>query len=240
MFFNQANKKAKQTAGKAATTKTRGAGIRSARKLYSVPVWMHERAFAGEFELGGRSYKLLFEPAQAEIADNALRLRGRLIVNDGKAGLPEVKDARATLAGIQGGIGSGPAQYKMLATGATPGPTESPTEKQQKAGETDKQAGEAAASEKAKMSRLTMTENTGPTSFAAVMFFHLDALDHRALGVPADMSHVQLNARLAPKDPTAKTLHSLYTALTNALAGEQANPRTAVALVRELNQVLAG
>ena len=238
MFFNQANKKARQPAGKAATTTARGARTISARKLYSVPVWMHERAFVGEFELGGRSYKLSFAPSQAEIADNALRLRGRLTVNDGKAGLPE--DAHATLAGIQGGIGDGPARYKMLATGATPGPTESPTEKQQKAGENDKQAVEPTASEKAKMSRLTMTENTGPTSFAAVMFFHLDALDHRALGVPADMSHVQLNARLAPKDPTAKTLHSLYTALTNALAGEQANPRTAVALVRELNQVLAG
>jgi hypothetical protein len=239
MFFNQANKKARQPARKAATT-ARGAGSTSARKLYSVPVWLHERAFAGEFELGGRSYKLTFAPAQAEIADNALRLRGRLIVNDGKAGLPEVKDARATLAGIQGGIGDGPARYKMLATGATPGPTESPTEKQQKAGENEKQAVEPVAGEKAKMSRLTMTENTGPTAFAAVMFFHLDALDHRALGVPADMSHVQLNARLAPKDPTAQRLHSLYSALTNALAGEQADERLATALVRELNQVLAG
>jgi hypothetical protein len=240
MFFNQANKKAKRPAGKAATTAARRANATSARKLYSVPVWMHERTFAGEFELGGRSYKLTFAPTQAEIADDALRLRGRLNVNDGKAGLPEVKDARATLAGIQGGIGDGPARYKMLATGATPGPTESPTEKQQKAGENEKQAVEPAASEKAKMSRLTMTENTGPTSFAAVMFFHLDALDHRALGVPADMSHVQLNARLAPKDPTARSLHSLYTALTHALAGEQADARTAAALVRELNQVLAG
>ena len=237
MFFNQANKKARQPAGK---TANHTSGAASARKLYSVPVWLHERAFAGEFEVGGRSYKLTFAPVQAEIADNALRLRGRLIVNNGKAGLPEVKDARATLAGIQGGIGDGPARYKMLATGATPGPTESPTEKQQKAGENEKQAVEPTPSEKAKMSRLTMTENTGPTAFAAVMFFHLDALDHRALGVPADMSHVQLNARLAPKDPTAQRLHSLYSALTNALAGEQADERLAAALMRELNQVLAG
>ena len=78
MFFNQANKKVRQPAGKAATTKARSL----TRTLYSVPVWMHERAFVGEFELGGRSYKLSFAPSQAEIADNALRLRGRLIVND--------------------------------------------------------------------------------------------------------------------------------------------------------------
>jgi len=241
MFFNQANKKANRPAAKTATTaKARGKKSTGARRLYSVPVWMHERVFAGEFELGSRSYKLTFAPALAELAGNALQLRGRLTVSDGKAGLPEVKDARARLAGIQGGIGAGPARYKMLATGATPGPTESPTEKQQKSGENQKSAGEPAQPEKAQASSLTITENTGPTAFTAVMFFHLDALDGRALGVPADMSHVQLNARLAPKDPTARSLHSLYTALTGALAGEQADERLAAALVRELNQVLAG
>ena len=229
MFFNQANKRTKPAAKGATTTKATGA-----RKLYSVPVWMNERAFVGEFELGGRSYHLTFAPSQAEVADKRLQLRGRLTVGNRKA---EIKDARATLVGIQGGIGSGPARYKMLATGATPGPTQSPTEKEQKAGENEKKAGEPA---EAQRPRLTMTENTGPMAYAAVMFFHLDPLDNRALNVPADMSHVQLNARLAPKDATAHSLHSLYTALTHALAGEQADERLAAALVRELNQILAG
>ena len=249
MFFNQSNRKTKQPAakasasqnGKAATAaKARGAGTASARKLYSVPVWMQERVFAGEFEIGGRNYTLSYVPEHAEIVDQRLRLRGRLGINNSKAGLPVLSGVGARLVGIQGGIGSGPARYKMLATGATPGPNQSPTEKQQKAGETEKKADEPSQTEKPKPSGLTATESTGPTSFTAVMFFHLEAFDQRVFGVPADMSHVQLNARLAPRDPQAHALHSLYTALTNALAGEQADARTAAALVGELNQILAG
>lgn len=238
MFFNQTNKKAAPQKGKAApATKGRRPDITSARKLYSVPVWMHKAVFTGEFEMAGRRYGLSYIPILAEISEGALRLRGRLIINDGKAGVPEIKDVGARLAGIQGGIGSGPVRYKMQATGATPGPTNSPTEKQQKAGENEKKAGEP---ETPQISSMTRTENTGPASFTAVMYFHLDAVDARVFGVPADMSHVQLNARLAPLDPQAARLHSLYTALTGALAGEQADPATAAALARELNQILAG
>lgn len=237
MFFNQASKKAKRPAGKATAT-ARGAAGR--RKLYSVPVWMQERAFAGEFELGGTKYHLRYRPAQAEIAGGSLRLRGQLTVSGKRADLPQLPDVQATLVGIQGGIGQGPARYKMLATGATPGPTQSPTEKEQKAGENEKQAGEPTAPERAKTSGLPVTENTGPTAYAAVMFFHLDPLDPARLGVPADMSRVQLNARLAPTDSKALALHSLYTAITHALGGDQADERLAAALVRELNQVLAG
>jgi hypothetical protein len=232
MLFNQANKKARRQTGKA----TSGA----ARKLYSVPVWLRERTFAGEFELGGRSYKLTYAPAHAEIADKTLQLRGRLAVNGGRANLPQLNDVRATLAGIQGGIGAGPARYKMLATGATPGPTQSPTEKEQKSGENEKKADEPAPPERAKTSGLPVTENTGPTGYAAVLFLHLEPLDAGALGVMADLSRVQLNARLAPADQTARTLHSLYSALTAALAGEQASEQLAAALVGELNRVLAG
>src|SRR6185369_1274709 len=148
--------------------KARGAKARNARRLYSVPVWMQKSLFTGDFELGGSRYNLTFAPTQAEIADKSLRLRGWLTINDGQGGMTKIEDARATLAGIQGGIGAGPARYKMLATGATPGPTESPTEKQQKSGENEKKADEPESTEKARTSSMTITENTGPTAFTAV------------------------------------------------------------------------
>lgn len=204
----------------------------SGRKLYSVPVWLQERIFIGEFEIGGKTYNLTFAPSHAEIVDKQLQLRGPIAVNDHHA----TGDAQATLAAIQGGIGSGPMPYKMMATGAPKGQEQSPTEKQQKAGETEKKPGEPVVSDR----HLPPTESTGITAFTAVMYFQMGALDQRTLGVPADMSHVQLNARLAPRDPVAHNLHSLYSALTHALAGERADTGAAASLVRELNQVLAG
>jgi hypothetical protein len=60
------------------------------------------------------------------------------------------------------------------------------------------------------------------------------------LGVAADLSRVQLNARFAPKDSVGKNLHSLYTALVDAVYGQQANEDEAAAIVDELNKILKG
>ena len=207
MLLNRTGNKRKSAAGGAGRT----AGL---RKLYSVPVWMSDRIFAGEFEIDGRRYGLSFIPARAEAAGGKLRLHGRLIVSDGSAGVREIKEIGATLASIQGGMGRGPARHKLLAAEST----------------------EASPNR----GLLPATEYTGPTSFTAAMFFHLDALDASVFHVPADMSHVQLNVRLAPKDPTAQTLHSLYSALVDTVAGEPPNPGVAAALIKELNQILAG
>lgn len=211
MFFNQANKKSKRQAGKPAAA--RGA---NKRRLYSVPVWFDDRAFTGSFALGGASYMFTFAPAQAEVANQQLHLRGRLTVTDAQGRAHAVDAVRATLASIQGGMGTPPPRRPVPTVEAVGRPIEQP-------------AGP----------RL-VTEVTGPTSFTGVMYLHLQPLDGRALGVAADLSRVQLNARLAPRDDTARALHTLYSALVDAVYGDPPNEREAAAIIQELNQALAG
>ena len=211
MFFNQANKKSKRPAGKPAAA--RGA---SKRRLYSVPVWFDERAFTGEFDFNGASYKLTFAPARAAVDNHQLQLRGRLTVTDAQGRARTMDSVSAQLASIQGGMGSSPPRRPTPTVEAVGRPLQQP-------------AGP----------RFT-TEVTGPTSFVGVMYFHLQPLDGRALGVAADLSRVQLNVRLAPRTDTARALHTLYSAAVDAVYGDPPNEREAAAIIQELNQALAG
>jgi hypothetical protein len=231
MALNQANKKA---AGRASEP---GGG----RRLYSVPVWMEQRAFAGSFDLAGTSYKLAFAASRAEIRDKQLRLTGRLTITDPRSRSRSVDSARATLAAIQGGVGSAPIRRQPAAAGAQTGNMATAQQKQQAAGENEKRSGQK-TDEPARLpsGALPRTECTGPTSFCGVMYLHLEPLDARALGVSADLSRVQLNARLAPRDGASKTLHSLYTALVDAVYGEQPDEAEAALIVNELNRALKG
>jgi hypothetical protein len=237
--LNQAKKTGNRRAGGQAPQAS-GRGARS-RKLYSVPVWMNERAFDGSFDLSGSTYKLTFAPARAETASGELRLRGRLTVIDPR-GRSRSRDAvLITLASVQGGIGAQPARRQAIATGAQTGNQATSQQKQQVAGENEKRAGQKQEeTARTKASGLPLTESTGPTSFTGVIYFHCEPLDGRALGVPADLGRVQLNLRLAPLDSTARALHSLYTDAVDALQGERADQEQAAAIIRELNQILEG
>lgn len=216
-----------------------GAKIATSRKLYSVPLWLNERTFAGSFDLAGTSYKLIFAPSQAEAASADLQLRGRLTVTDPRGRARTRDSVRVRLAGIQGGIGSPPVRRQVIAAGAQTGNIATSQQKQQVAGENEKRAAQKPdETSQPKTGNLPVTESTGPTSFTGVIYFHLEPLDGRSLGVPADLSRVQLNLRLAPLDDTARTLHALYTAAVDALQGEQADAGLAEAIIRELNQVL--
>lgn len=230
MEFNQANKKA-------------GRGIESSggRRLYSVPVWMEQRAFAGSFDLVGATYKLAFVASRAEIRDRQLQLTGRLTITDPRSRSRSVDSARATLVAIQGGVGSAPIRRQPAAAGAQTGNMATAQQKQQAAGENEKRSGQK-TEEPARLpsGALPKTECTGPTSFCGALYLHLEPLNSRALGVAADLSRVQLNARLAPGDGASKTLHSLYTALVDAVYGEQPNEAEATLIVDELNVALKG
>jgi len=238
MLFNQAKKGARRRAGgRALEASERGA---KGRKLFSVPAWLSERAFAGSFDLAGSTYGLTFAPARAGSSGNELQLRGRLAVTDPRGRARARDGVLVTLDSIQGGIGAPPVRRRAIATGAqTGGNTATSQQKQQVAGENEKRAGEKEEEKtRAVSGGLPVTESTGPTSFTGVMYFHFEPLDGRALGVPADLGRVQLNLRLAPLDATARELHTLYTDAVDALQGEQPDDDRAAAVIREINRLL--
>ncbi len=211
----------------------------SKRRLYSVPVWMEQRAFTGGFDLAGASYKLAFVVSRAEIANKQVHLHGRLSVTDPRGRARSIDSAQATIAGIQGGIGSAPLRRRI--TAPQTGNVVTAQQKQQMAGENEKREGQKTEEPARPPSGvLPRTESTGPTSFCGVMYMHLEPMDSRALGIAADLSRVQLNARFTPKEGTAKTLHSLYTALIDAVYGEPTDEAEAEALIAEMNKVLRG
>jgi hypothetical protein len=209
---------------------------KSTAKVHSVHALLKERQFAGGFDVTGSNYKLAYEPARAEVAGGKLVLRGRLTIVDSKGRARASEQVRATLEGTQGGLGASPVRRQLLAAGAQTGTVATPEQKQQLAGETDKKPDNQA---RTPASMLPLTESTGPESFCGVMYFRLEPLDAGALGVAADISRLQLNARLAPDDDTARTLQDLYTSIVEALYGREVNERLAAAAITEINKLFA-
>ena len=233
MFSNQAQKKSKQ--GRQARREQTGA-----RRLYSIAAWPERLAFVGNLSLGGPNYKFSYAPSHAEAVNKLLRLTGRLTVTDARGRVRTLSSVRATLANTQGGIGTGPIRRQIIATEAPTGAQITSQQKQQVAGETEKQAGEKQGEQVQTRVSLPVTENTGPTSYCGVLYFHFEPLDAGALGVGAEMTKVQLNVRLESLDETARTLHGLYCYVVDALYGERTDERLAAAAIGELNRVFAG
>lgn len=191
-------------------------GQTGAQRLYSVAAWLEQRAFVGDFSLGSAAYKFSYAPSRAEAVNNLLQLTGRLTVTDARGNARKLNSVRATLANTQGGIGTGPIRRQIIATEASTGD-------------------QAQA-----RNSLAVTENTGPTSYCGVLYFHFEPLDAGALNVRADLTKVQLNVRLEPLDETARTLHGLYCYVVDALYGERTDEKLAAAAINELNRVFAG
>lgn len=179
-------------------------------KLHSIASVMRGRSFAGSFEVGGDSYKFTFEPAKAAVVGRKLQLTGNLTVIDGRPNarvLPHsLNNVRATLISTQGGIGTAPPRQKLP---ADLGPT---------------------------APDLPVIESTGALSFCGVLYFKLSPLVGRALGVPTDMSALQLNVRLAPTVDAERSLQAVYSTIVEALFGGDANAATEH--VAELNKLL--
>lgn len=200
--------------------------VQKSAKLHSIAATLAGREFEGAFNVAGASYRFTYAPRKAEVIDRKLRLTGHLIVIDGRpnARVPQhnLYNVRALLATAQGGIGTAPVRPKDLAGSGQPAAPTVPAPQQ--AGTSDRP--------------LPIVESTGPLSFCGVMYFHLEPIDARTLGVPADLSKVQLNARLAPTDDTGRALHGVYSAIVEALYGKQTDERLATAAVAELDKML--
>jgi hypothetical protein len=187
---------------------------RRAIRLHSVAALLKERRFEGSFELNGLKHTLVYAPARAEAQGGKLRLQGRLSITNPRGRERSRDGVGAIMASSQGGIGGAPPRRQV---------------------EGFNMPGEFAQTTSGV---LPVTDSTGPFSFCGVMYFHFEPLDGRAFGVGADLSRVQLNARLAPTDDVARDLQGLYSSAIDALYGEKASERAATAFIGEINRVL--
>jgi hypothetical protein len=210
MFFNQSNGKSKAAAGRQL-------------KLHTITGLSKEREFAGSFTLGSASYNFSYAPSKGEIRDGKFYLAGKLTVSSSRGRALHRDGVRALCAGIQGGLGAAPPR---LATGDAIQAFEM------------KRLGTSDPSSPQQQRALPVVEFTGPRSFPGVMYLILDPLEGRELGVPADMSRVQLNARFYVVDDKARTLHGIYASIIDALDQSFADQAAAAAFITELNKSL--
>lgn len=231
MSANQVEKKSRQR--RPARDRTSG------RRIYSIAAWPKQRTFFGSLSLGGKDYKFTYAPSRADAVNKRLQLTGQLTVTDSRNRARILNSVRATLANTQGGIGTGPIRRQIATEGPT-GAQITSQQKQQVAGETEDSPAEKQRERAKSPGALPVTENTDGTSYCGVLYFHFEPLDAGALALTADLSKVQLNVRLEPLDDTARTLHGLYCHVVDALYGDRADEKLAVAVISELNRIFAG
>ncbi|MFN0087072.1 MAG: hypothetical protein ACKVX9_16905 [Blastocatellia bacterium] len=158
------------------------------RKLHSVHMLQSGREFAGEIEVGRTKYRFVFSPSRFSTAGGAPMLAGRVRVKapGGRERILEKVEARVLAQ--QGSILSAPPRPARLdASLRAPFSPQDPSKPK--------------------------TDATGDMSIAAVVYFRLSPMEGAALGLPLDLSAVQINARLYPASETERELHWLYSAV---------------------------
>jgi hypothetical protein len=210
------------------------------RKLHSIHGLLRGRVVDGQFEVRGQPYRFSFVPATVALADSKLVLSGRMAVHSPQLGIRFVDGVEARLVAIQGGIGVSPVRRQLLTGTAQTSQTSTSGQKmeQEKGPETDLQPGlHAFESPLPDESGRPVVESTGSRSFVGVLYFQLSPLDGPTLGIPLDLSKVQLNLRLTPTDDLARDLQNIFSTLTDALYETPRDERTASEQVQELNRI---
>ncbi|MEO6725509.1 MAG: hypothetical protein ABIU20_03470 [Blastocatellia bacterium] len=185
----------------------------SVRKLHSIHSLLIGREFKGEIEAGKANHQFIFTPASASVVNGRLELSGRLTVKMPGGQNRKSENIKASLLATQGGLTIGPPAPRTANTNLPAGrPSDG----------------------------LPVTDATGNRGYVGVMYFKLSPLDGPALGLPFDLSEVQLNGRLNPADDTARALHYWYSLAVNAIYSKSPDTSLASSSVNEINQILRG
>jgi hypothetical protein len=191
-------------------------------KLHTIHALLRGRIFVGQFQAKGESYDFSFVPAKASVVQQKCVLTGRFSVKPPKQSLRFSDNVEARLIATQGAVGPSPVRRQLLAGTAQTAQIATPEQKleQEKGPETDLQPGLHSfdTPKRDELGRPTV-ESTDALSFVGVLYFHLSPLDGEALGIPLDVSKVQLGGRLAPTDDRTRDLQLLFSDLVMALNG---------------------
>lgn len=85
---------------------------------------------------------------------------------------------------------------------------------------------------------LPPTEATGARGFVGAMYFHLSAINAKALGLAIDMSKVQLNGRLFPTSEGERALQVLFSDIVAAVYTSVPDTSAAAPHLESLNRIL--
>ncbi|MGE0127080.1 MAG: hypothetical protein AB7U82_03155 [Blastocatellales bacterium] len=187
--------------------------VASGIKLHSIHALPSGREFTGKIEIVRGSYQFTFTPKSAASVDGKLVLTGAVRVKSPGGQQRTADRVTATLLATQGSITSPPPMPRQFAESLRP-PLPAPN------------------------SSLPLTDWTGHQGSVAVMYLKLSPLNGRALGVPADLSSVQINARLYSTSEVERDLHWLYSALAEAMSGERPNEQLAADYLGAINRIL--
>jgi hypothetical protein len=181
------------------------------RKLHSVHSLLIGREFIGEIEAGKTRYSFTYSPAAAAISNGKLELSGRFTVKPPGGPSRKSDNVKATLLATQSGLTTAPQAPRGI---------------------------EATLLGKIPTDGLPATDATGGRGYVGVMYFRLSPLDGRTLGLPFEVSAVQLNGRLNPSDPLAGTLQFWYSVAVRALYDPMPDDALTLQSVTEINQIL--
>jgi hypothetical protein len=86
---------------------------------------------------------------------------------------------------------------------------------------------------------IPVVDSSGSLSFTGVMYLRFEPLAGSALGLRADVTRVQLNARMAPSDDKERALQAAYSQAADSLLGSRIDSAAAAEAVTELNRLFS-